>query len=172
MRAVRLSFVFALTAALCSPGLAASTAPPASAGDVLVTNTLGGFSLSDQPGYTLRFGRDGVASFDGVLEGRDGHYEADLSTANSEAVHDAVAQAHLCDRNGIGLFNEALMHRAGASRPAVVVELTCGSVRKTFNNVVAPDLPDVARTLVALGKALPWQYLGPARRETGVRFAR
>jgi hypothetical protein len=78
----------------------------------------------------------------------------------------------LCERNGVGLFNEALMHATRAAGPAVVVELMCGRARKTFNNAVAPDLPDVAKTLIALGKGLSWQYLGPAHRQSGVRFAR
>jgi hypothetical protein len=175
MRALRPILVLALTAALCSPGVAASTAPPTVVDDVLVMSSLGGFQLADEPGYTLRFKSDGFAIYDGVLDGRDGHYSAPVNFA---AVATTVAQARLCERNGLALFispnargplGPLGLHQALASD---AITLRCGENVKTFNKTVAPDLPGVAARLLDLGKGLVWTYLGPAHREAVIRFVR
>jgi hypothetical protein len=175
MRAVRPVLVLALTAALCSPSFAASTAPPAAADEVLVMSSLGGARLANQPGFTLRFESDGLAIYDGVIDGRDGHYAAPVNFATVAA---AVEQARLCERNGLFLFISPNAHRTigplGSLKAVAsdAITVRCGENVKTFNNTVAPDLPAMADRLVDLGKTLAWQYLGPARRETIVHFAR
>jgi hypothetical protein len=177
MRALRPILVLALTAALCSSGLAASTTPAPTPDEVLVMGSLGGLrTVTYQPGYTLRFERDGIAIYDGMLDGRDGHYTA---PADFTAVAAAVTQARLCERNGLALFISPNARRAlSPSTPrepkgiaSDAITLRCGPDVKTFNTSVAPDLPTVSVQLLDLGKTLAWHYEGPAQRETIVRFA-
>jgi hypothetical protein len=175
MRALRSALVLALTAALCSPGFAASTSPPVAADEVFVMSSLGGFRLANQPGYTLRFESDGFAIYDGVLDGRDGHYTAPMSFAAVEA---AVAQAHLCERNGVALFIAPNAHGT-LGVPGVhdavasdAITVRCGTKLKTFDSAVAPDLPAVAEQLLDLSKSLAWHYDGPAQRVAVTHFAR
>jgi hypothetical protein len=178
MRAFRPALVFALIAALCSPGLAGPIAPPPVPDDVLLMGSLGGLrTASYQPGYTLRFERAGIAIYDGMLDGRDGHYTALVDFA---VVAAAVAQADLCERNGLALFIAPNARRTtGVPGPhelnavaSDAITLRCNVDVKTFNSSVAPDLPAVAAKLLDFGKTLAWHYEGRAQRETIVRFAR
>jgi hypothetical protein len=172
-----LAFIVAVNAA-ASAAVPAAPGLPVAADDVVVS-TAPAMSIANAPGYTLRFQASGLASYDGPLHGRDGHYEAE---ANFLSVQLTVASAHLCERSGIPKYVEALLTSGSADRtgPAkrqnVLVQLHCGNdgphAVKTFSDQYAPDLPSVADTLLKLGKDLDWQYLGPARRQSGVRFLR
>jgi hypothetical protein len=171
MRAIRLTLALAFAVGVSSAALAAA---PIVAEEVLVT-TAPSMSIANAPGYTLRFQHDGTAIFDGPLDGRDGHYEA---TVDFAAVQAAITEAHLCERNGIPMFVEAPTVSHGMARAdSVLVQLRCTNsaspnAMKVFNNTYAPDLPSVAETLLKLGQDLDWRYAGPARRQSGVRFAR
>jgi hypothetical protein len=166
----------ALTAVLCSPTFAASTNPPLAVGEVLVMGSLGGLRTATyQPSYTLRFENDGIAIYDGRLDGRDGHYTAPVDYTTVAA---AIAQSDLCERNGLALFIAPNAHAAYESRgprqatASDAITLRCGANVKSFNASVAPDLPTVSAQLLELGKTLAWHYEGPAQRENIIRFAR
>jgi hypothetical protein len=155
----------AASAVAAAPNAASAVAAVPQADDVIVT-TAHWLVSANTPGYTLRFTRDGSASYDGHLRGYDGHY---IAKADFVAVEAEVEHAKLCERNGIPLFVPAALNLRMAS-PTVLVRVRCGDQVKTFNDVALTELPAFAEALIALGKDLAWQRTGPAQRESIVRF--
>ncbi len=155
-----------LTAALALALGAAATAAEMPA-DILVT-TSNAVVASNVPGYTLQFHRSGAAEFDGMLNGRDGHYQATIA---GTAVEAALGESNLCERGGIPLFVQSRLTSGSMATQHVLVELRCAAGVKTFNDASATDIATLARTLLAVGTNLDWRYAGPARRGTLVRFA-
>jgi hypothetical protein len=167
MTAARSLAILSLAVAMNAPALAAGFPPatPIAADDVVVT-TATALATANAPHYTLRFSRNGTAAYDGPLNGRDGHYVANVDFA---AVQAAVADANLCERNGIPLFTEGTPRYPRAD---VLVSLRGADKSKTFNRAADADLPAFAGTLLKVGAKLAWHYDGPAQRESIMRFAR
>jgi len=176
MRSARLTLAFAVAVALSAVAVCAARAAttPIIADDVVVT-TSAALSVANEPGYTLHYHGDGTASYDGPLNGRDGHYEAHVDFAPVQTV---VSDAGLCERSGIPRYIEAPALSTSArqvQKRDVLMQLRCASGAppfdlKTFNNKYTPELPAVADALLKIGAGLDWRYIGPARRGMGVRF--
>ena len=178
MRTKRLTLAF--VAAMVSSAVAVQAAPTTSApivADDIVVTTSAALSVANAPGYALSYSHDGTASYDGPLNGLDGHYEAKIDFASVQTV---ISEAGLCERSGIPKFIEApafenVRGSTAAPKRFVVVQLRCETGPqplgyKTFNDKYTPELSSVADTLLKLGAGLDWRYVGTARRELGVRF--
>jgi hypothetical protein len=171
-RVIGLVFIAALAAPASARAPLGLTPIPA---DYVVVSTTQAVATANTSPFTLRFVHDGTAVYDGLLDGRDGHYVASVDFAS---VQMAIADADLCRHTGIPLVIQAPMStlsapdaQSGPAKRHVLVRLRCENTTRTFNERVERGLPGFADRLLGLATGLSWRYTGPAQRESITRFA-